>query len=69
MIKAIDISGGISTIQYMDGTVETYPVDGYAAMQNIRQRDPAWNVPAASGSAAHRDALVAEIRRMAREQD
>ena len=63
-IKSIDISGGITTIQYADGTVENYTVDGYAAMQNCRAVDPPWNVPAASGRASDVATFVAEVRRL-----
>ena len=64
-IKAIDISGGVTTIQYKDGTRETFAIDGYEAMQNCRVADPKWNVPAASGKISDVEAFVAEVRRMA----
>lgn len=39
MITAIDISGGVVTIQRADST-KTYPVDGYAVILECRQRWP-----------------------------
>lgn len=66
-IKSIDISGGVSTIAWTDGTVRTYDVNGYDAMLRCRARRATWNVPAASGRASDTEELAAEIMRMAEE--